>query len=128
MIPVFVYPAVDALFELFEVQNPTDLILFLPCHINFQRIIVTVQIPAFPLMTHQAVTGTEGKSTHDTQGHDCLTLDFGVIDGNEKEQTGKRCEPVHGRKMVSHTKQFNAAQTLKYMAESSQANGTTGWR
>ena len=88
MIPVFVNPAVDALFEFFEVQNPTDLILFLPCHLNFQRIIVTVQIPAFPLMTHQAVIGTEGKSTHDTQGHDCLTLDFGVIDGNEKEQIG----------------------------------------
>ena len=128
MIPVFVNSAVDALFELLGVQNPTDLILFLPSHINFQRIFVTVQIPAFLLLTHQAVTSTEGKSTHDTQGHDYLALDFAVIDENEKGKNRKCCEPVHGRRRVSHPQQFTAAQTLKYMAESSQANGTTGGR
>ncbi len=38
--------------------------------VNLDRIVMSVQILAFPLVTDQSMTGTKGKSSHDTERHE----------------------------------------------------------
>jgi len=69
VVPVFVDPAIDSLFEQFEIEDPANFVLFRTGYVDFHRVVVSMQITALAFVTDQSMAGAKGESPHDTECH-----------------------------------------------------------